>query len=323
MERFLTGIQSSGTPHLGNVLGAILPAIEASRLTAGQCLYFIADLHSLTSLYDPKLRKAHTLSIAATWLACGLDTERHLLYRQSKVPQVCELSWHLNCCTPYPMLANAHVFKEHKKCLSAVNAGMFTYPVLMAADILLYQAHWVPVGQDQRQHLEITRDIAAAFNQRYGDVFRLPQAVLATSENPIIPGTDGKKMSKSEGNTLDIFLPEAQLKKQIMRIRTDTRPMEAPKDPESCLIFNLYARLADTKQLNVLRQRYLAGGYGYGAAKQALFELILAYFADYRAKYFYYIQQPEEIERHLLVSEQKARSIAAETLEKVRLLAGT
>lgn len=317
MARILTGIQSSGKPHLGNLLGAILPAIALSKDQKNESFFFIADLHSLTTIKEAELRKNNTLSVAAAWIACGFDTEKNLFYRQSKVPQVCELAWYLNCYTPFPMLANAHSFKDKSDKLSDVNAGLFTYPVLMAADILLYDANIVPVGKDQKQHLEMTRDIASSFNTRYGETFVLPEARIDESMMTI-PGTDGQKMSKSYGNTIDIFQDEKPLRKNIMAIVTDSTPLEQPKNPDTCNVFSIYKLLGDENQITELRNKYLAGNFGYGHAKQALFELILDAFEEPRKKYKYLMENPEELETKLQQGEAKASLIATETLARVK-----
>lgn len=317
MARILTGIQSSGRPHLGNLLGAILPAIELSRDPANESLFFIADLHSLTTIKDPRIREANTNATAAAWIACGFDTEQHLLYRQSRVPQVCELTWYLNCLTPYPMLANAHSFKEKADKLADVNAGLFTYPVLMAADIILYDTDIVPVGKDQKQHLEMARDIAGAFNRQFGETFVLPQERI--DENVmVIPGTDGQKMSKSYGNTLDIFLADKPLRKSIMSIITDSLPLESPKDPDSCNVFALYRLLAPADQVAKMRSNYLGGNYGYGQAKQELFELIINRFAKERELFNQLMENPAEINARLETGERKASAIAQQVLDRVR-----
>ena len=239
MARILTGIQSSGRPHLGNILGAIQPAINLSKDPGNESLFFIADMHSLTTVKDGETRKNNTYAIAAAWLACGFDTEKNLFYRQSRVPEVCELTWYLNCFTPYPMLTNAHSFKDKSDRLADVNAGIFVYPVLMAADIILYDANYVPVGKDQKQHLEMTRDIASSFNHQFGETFVIPEPII-NEDVMIIPGTDGQKMSKSYDNIIDIFQPDKQLKKQIMSIVTDSTPLEEPKNPDTCTVFALY-----------------------------------------------------------------------------------
>ncbi|HTE34589.1 MAG TPA: tryptophan--tRNA ligase, partial [Chryseolinea sp.] len=236
MARILTGIQSSGKPHLGNLLGAIIPAIQLSRTPGNESFFFIADLHSLTSIKDAKTRVENVQSVAAAWLAFGFDIEKNFLYRQSRIPEVCELTWYLSCITPFPMLANAHSFKDKAERLSDVNAGLFTYPVLMTADILLYDANFVPVGKDQRQHLEMARDIATTFNGLYGETFVVPEPKIEDAVMTI-PGTDGQKMSKSYGNIIDIFLSDKALWQQIKSIKTDSTPIELPKDPTQDNVF--------------------------------------------------------------------------------------
>ena len=317
MSRILTGIQSTGRPHLGNLLGAILPAIELSKNPANDSLYFIADLHSLTQVRDPELLRANTYAVAAAWLACGFDTEKNLFYRQSDVPQVTELTWYLNCFTPYPMLANAHSFKDKMDRLSEVNAGVFIYPVLMAADILLYDAEIVPVGKDQIQHLEIARDIAHAFNARYGDTLVPPQARV-DAELMTIPGLDGQKMSKSYGNILDVFAPEKELLKAVKSIVSDSTPLEAPKNPAADTTFRLFALLATPAETIDLRQRYEAGGYGYGHAKQALYELILRRFGPERERFNFYLENLPELDAQLAIGARRARDYGAGVLAKVR-----
>lgn len=317
MARILTGIQSSGKPHLGNLLGAILPAIQLSRQANNESLFFIADLHSLTTIKDAEVRKENTKAVAAAWLACGFDTEKNLFYRQSRVTEVTELNWLLNCFTPFPMLANAHSFKDKSDRLADVNAGLFVYPVLMAADILLYDANFVPVGKDQVQHLEITRDIASIFNNRYGETFVVPEAKV-DERIMTIPGTDGQKMSKSYGNTIDIFLPEKELKKQVMSIITDSTPLEEPKDPDTDTVYKLYSLLASEKATEELRQKYLGGNYGYGHAKKELLDLILTHFAKERETFNYYMANENELEAKLQEGEARARKIAQKVLGKVR-----
>lgn len=317
MSRILTGIQSTGRPHLGNLLGAILPAIELSKNSANESLYFIADLHSLTTVRDPALLRQNTYAVAAAWLACGFDTEKNLFYRQSDVPQVTELTWYLSCFTPYPMLANAHSFKDKSDKLSDVNAGLFTYPVLMAADILLYDAEVVPVGKDQIQHLEIARDIAAAFNNRYGETLLLPRPQV-DAELMTIPGIDGLKMSKSYGNTIDVFAPEKELLKTIRSIVSDSTPLEAPKDPATDITFKLYALLASAEQTAEMRANYLAGGYGYGHAKTALYELIMQRFGEERRLFNYYLANLPELDARLAEGARKAQAYGAGVLAKVR-----
>lgn len=321
MARVLTGIQSTGVPHLGNILGAIVPAIKLSQNPANESLLFIADLHSLTTVRDAKTLRHNTYATAATWLAFGFDTTKNLFYRQSDVTEVCELMWYLNCFTPYPMLANAHSFKDKSNRLSDVNSGLFTYPVLMAADILLYDAEIVPVGKDQQQHLEMTRDIAGSFNHAYGDTLVLPEAQI-DKRVMTIPGTDGQKMSKSYNNFIDIFLPEKKLRKQIMGIVTDSTPLEDPKDWSTCNVFKLYQLLGSESQISDLKAQYEGGNFGYGHAKQALFELILEHFSNERERFDYLMENTYEIEAELLKGAEKARVIAQSVLQRVRKKVG-
>jgi len=317
MSRILTGIQSTGRPHLGNLLGAILPAIELSQHSANDSLYFIADLHSLTTVRDPALLRANTYAVAAAWLACGFDTEKNLFYRQSDVPQVTELTWYLSCFTPYPMLANAHSFKDKSDRLSDVNAGLFTYPVLMAADILLYDADLVPVGKDQVQHLEIARDIAQTFNSRYGETLVLPRPKV-DEQVMLVPGLDGQKMSKSYGNIIDIFVPEKELLKTVRSIISDSTPLEAPKNPDTDVTFKLYSLLASPDETAEMRHRYEAGGYGYGHAKNALYELIIQRFGEERRLFNYYMDNLPELDARLADGARKAQAYGAGVLAKVR-----
>ena len=321
MSRILTGIQSTGRPHLGNLLGAILPAIELSKNPANDSLYFIADLHSLTTVRDPELLRQNTYAVAAAWLACGFDTEKNLFYRQSDVPQVTELAWYLSCFTPFPMLANAHSFKDKSDKLSDVNAGLFTYPVLMAADILLYDAEIVPVGKDQIQHLEIARDIATTFNSRYGDTLTLPEARV-DAQLMTIPGTDGAKMSKSYGNTIDVFAPEKELLKTIKTIISDSTPLEAPKNPDTDTTFKLYSLLASPTEIAALRANYEAGGYGYGHAKKELYELILRRFAPERERFNFYLNNLPELDAKLAEGARRAQEYGTGVLAKVRQKVG-
>ena len=317
MARVLTGIQSTGVPHLGNILGAIVPAIKLSQNPANESLLFIADLHSLTTVRDAETLRHNTYATAATWIAFGFDTSANLFYRQSDVTEVCELTWYLNCFTPFPMLANAHSFKDKSNRLSDVNSGLFTYPVLMAADILLYDAEIVPVGKDQQQHLEMTRDIAGSFNHSYGDTLVLPEAQI-DKRVMTIPGTDGQKMSKSYNNFIDIFLPEKKLRKQIMGIVTDSTPLEEPKDWSTCHVFKLYELLGSESQISDLKAQYEGGNFGYGHAKQALFELILEHFSNERERFDYLMENTDEIEAELLKGAEKARVIAQSVLQRVR-----
>lgn len=318
MARILTGIQATGgVPHLGNILGAIQPAIELSNDPSNESLLFIADLHSLTTIKDPNTLRENTYGAAAAWLALGLDTEKTIFYRQSDIPEVTELTWYLNCITPYPMLANAHSFKDKSDRLSDVNAGLFDYPVLMACDILMYDANIVPVGKDQKQHLEITRDLASSFNHTYGETFVLPE-VSIDEKVMIVPGVDGQKMSKSYNNFINIFLPEKQLKKQVMKIVTDNKELEEPKDPESSIPFQLYQLIAPADKVEEMRANYLAGGYGYGHAKKELLEMILEVYKEPREKFNHYMENKDLLEAELLKGANKAREIGQGVLNRVR-----
>ena len=317
MARILTGVQSTGTPHLGNLLGAVLPAIKMAKETTDDSFLFIADMHSLTQIKKGEILRDNTLSTAATWLACGLDIEKTHFYKQSDINEVTELTWYLNCFFPYQRLTLAHSFKDKSEDLSDVNTGLFTYPMLMAADILLYDAEIVPVGKDQLQHIEITRDVASRFNHQMGETFIIPEAKIE-ADTQYVPGTDGQKMSKSKRNTIDIFLPEKNLRKQIMSIQTDSIPIEDPKDPESCNVFSLYSILASKSETEILKEKYLQGGLGYGQAKQELFDLILTRFSDERNKYNYFIQNPKVVNLALSKGAEKARKVAKEVLLRVR-----
>ncbi len=321
MSRILTGIQSTNVPHLGNLLGAILPAIQLSKKPGNDSLFFIADLHTLTTVKDPVKIRESTYAVAATWLAMGFDTEKNIFYRQSDVTEVCELTWYLNCFTPYPMLANATSFKDKSGRVSDVNAGLFTYPVLMAADIILYDANYVPVGKDQLQHLEMTRDIARSFNSICGETFVVPEPLI-DERVMIVPGTDGQKMSKSYNNFINIFLPEKELKKVILGIVTDATPLEAPKNPDTCNVFALYKLLASEEQIAEMKTNYLKGGYGYGHAKNALHELILQRFKNERESYIGYMNDKAQLDAKLKVGADKAKTIAQAVLKRVRTKLG-
>ncbi|MAY84669.1 MAG: tryptophan--tRNA ligase [Flavobacteriales bacterium] len=320
MARILTGIQSSGMHgevHLGNILGAIIPGVELSHDPKNEALFFIADLHSLTTVKDAAIRKQNVYAVAAAWLAFGFNTDKNTFYRQSDVTEVCELTWYLDCFAPYPMLANAHSFKDKSDNLSDVNAGLFNYPVLMACDILLYDANFVPVGKDQKQHLEITRDIASSFNHQYGETFVLPEPHI-DERVMVVPGTDGRKMSKTYNNYINIFLQDKQLRKVIMGIETDSTPLEEPKNPDSCNVFALYSLLGSEDQIAEMRANYEGGNYGYGHAKQALFELILDKFKVQREKYWELMENKELIDEKLAMGAEKARKIARPVLKRVR-----
>ena len=322
MPRILTGVQSTGTPHLGNLLGAIIPAIEMANAPGNESYLFIADMHSLTLIKDGEQLRKNTYSTAATWLAFGLDIEKTVFYRQSDIPQVTELWWYLSCFFPYQRLTLAHSFKDKAGRLEDVNAGLFSYPMLMAADILLYDADIIPVGKDQAQHIEMTRDVASRFHATTGkEVFVLPEA-SHNKDTMYVPGTDGGKMSKSKGNIIDIFQTDKKLRKQIMGIQTDSTPMEEPIDTESCNVFNIYKILATPEQLTVLSDNYKRDDFGYGHAKQALFELIRDTYSEQRERYEHYMANPKEVEEALAIGAEKARKVANETLTRVREVSG-
>lgn len=321
MARILTGIQSTGIPHLGNILGAIKPAIEMAEDPANDSFLFIADLHSLTQIKDGTLLRSNTYATAAAWLACGLDTDKTVFYRQSDVPQTTELTWYLSCFFPYSRLTLAHSFKDKADRLGDVNGGLFTYPMLMAADILLYDVNYVPVGKDQEQHIEFTRDVAAKFNHQMGETFVMPEASFH-EETKLVPGTDGQKMSKSRGNIINIFLPEKKLKKQINSIVTDSKELDELKDPDSCNAFRIYALLADKDQIKKMRDNYVNGGWGYGHTKKAIFELILEKFSKERERFDYYMDHKNELDAVLSKGAEKASLVANKVLERVRKHAG-
>lgn len=317
MSRILTGVQSTGTPHLGNLLGAIIPAIKMANEPENESFLFIADMHSLTQIKNGETLRHNTYSTAATWLACGLDINKTVFYRQSDIPQTTELTWYLSCFFPYQRLTLAHSFKDKADRLEDVNAGLFTYPMLMAADILLYDAEIVPVGKDQSQHLEMTRDVASRFHAQMGETFVIPELKLH-EETMYIPGTDGAKMSKSKGNTIIIFQSDKALKKQIMSIETDSTPLEDPKDPDTCNVYGIYKLLASKDEVAQMRKNYEAGGYGYGHAKKALYELVLTRFEKERALYNHYMENLDELDAALSVGAEKARGIANDVLDRVR-----
>ncbi len=317
MARILTGVQSTGTPHLGNLLGAIIPAIKMSEHSDNESFLFIADMHSLTQIKDAETLRNNTYSTAATWLAFGLDINNTVFYRQSDVPQVTELSWCLSCYFPYQRLTLAHSFKDKADRLEDVNAGLFFYPMLMAADILLYDANIIPVGKDQLQHIEMTRDVASRFHAKVGETFVMPEAEIQ-KHTMLVPGIDGDKMSKSKGNDIDIFIDDKKLRKRIMSITTDSTPLEDPKDWKTCNCFAIYSLLADKEQVENMKANYEKGGYGYGHAKQALFELIIEKFAAERERYNYYMNNLDEIDKALSVGADKAKRVANEVLKRVR-----
>ncbi|MDG1315334.1 MAG: tryptophan--tRNA ligase [Flavobacteriaceae bacterium] len=317
MARILTGVQSTGTPHLGNILGAIIPAIEMSNDPENESYLFIADMHSLTQIKDSNKLSQNTYATAATWLAFGLNIENTVFYKQSSIPQVTELSWYLSCFFPFSRLELAHSFKDKSDRLEDVNGGLFTYPMLMAADILLYDANIIPVGKDQLQHIEMTRDVASRVHAKVGDVFVIPEGKIQ-KENMLISGTDGQKMSKSKGNVIDIFQSDKALRKQIMSIQTDSTALEAPKKWSTCNSFAIFKLLASDSEIKQMKKNYEAGGYGYGHAKQALFELICNKFSEQRKRYAYYMDNLEEIDQALEFGAKRAAITANTVLKRVR-----
>ena len=317
LKRILTGIQSTGVPHLGNILGAILPAINFSKKKEIESYLFIADFHSLTQIKDSKTLKENTLFTAAAWLAFGLDPKKTVFYRQSDVPQVTELTWYLSCFYPYNRLTLAHSFKDKKDRLEDVNSGLFNYPILMAADILLYDAEIVPVGKDQLQHIEITRNIASRFHNLFGETFVIPKEHLQ-HKTKLINGTDGEKMSKSKNNIINIFADEKILKKQVQSIKTSSTPIEAPKDWKNCNLFNIYKLIASENQVEKMKNNYKKGGYGFGHAKKELIELIINNYSEQRKKFNYYISNPNEVEKILKDGSTKAQITADKVLKRVR-----
>jgi len=317
MARILTGVQSTGTPHLGNILGAIIPAIKMSNDPENESYLFIADMHSLTQIKDADKLSQNTYATAATWLAFGLNIENTVFYKQSSVSQVTELSWYLSCFFPFSRLELAHSFKDKSDRLEDVNGGLFTYPMLMAADILLYDANIIPVGKDQLQHIEITRDVASRVHAKVGEIFVIPEGKVQ-KENMLVSGTDGQKMSKSKGNVIDIFQTDKALRKQIMSIQTDSTALEAPKKWSTCNSFAIYKLLASDSEIAQMKQNYEAGGYGYGHAKQALFELICNKFSEQRKRYAYYMNNLEEIDQALEFGAKKAALTANAVLKRVR-----
>ncbi|MFK5959490.1 MAG: tryptophan--tRNA ligase [Lutibacter sp.] len=321
MSRILTGVQSTGTPHLGNLLGAIIPAIKMANDPKNESFLFIADMHSLTQIKNGKELRENTYSTAATWLAFGLDVNKSVFYRQSDIPEVTELSWYLSCFFPYQRLTLAHSFKDKADRLEDVNAGLFTYPMLMAADILLYDAKIVPVGKDQLQHLEMSRDVANRFNHQMGETLVAPEAKIQKG-TMWVPGTDGRKMSKSSGNIINLFLPDKQLRKQIMKIKTDSTPLEDPKNPETCNLFALYKLVASPEQISEMKANYEGGNYGYGHAKQAFYELLVDKFSEERERYNYFMENLGEIDKALAIGAKKAKVVATDVLQRVRTKLG-
>ena len=321
MARILTGIQSTGVPHLGNILGAIIPAIKRSKKKGNESFLFIADFHSLTQIKNAESLKKNTLYTASAWLSFGLDTKKSVFYKQSDIPQVTELSWYLSCFYPYQRLTLSHSFKDKSDNLKDVNSGLFNYPVLMAADILLYDANLVPVGKDQLQHLEITRDIASRFNNQFGETFVTPKAELEQNSNFVV-GTDGNKMSKSKNNLIDIFQEDNLLEKQIMKIKTESIPVDEAKNPKSCNVFKIFSLIAEKKDVDIMRKRYLSGNIGFGEAKKVLLNEIKTKFKIERDKFNFLINNPDIVEQELENGSKKAKLFANEVLKRVRLKLG-
>ncbi len=317
MARILTGVQSTGTPHLGNLLGAIIPAIEMASDPKNESFLFIANMHTLTQIKDGTIIKQNTYSTAATWLAFGLDINKTVFYRQSDVPEVTELSWYLSCFFPYQRLTLAHSFKDKADRLEDVNAGLFTYPMLMAADILLYDAEIVPVGKDQLQHIEMTRNVADRINHQVGNIL-VPPATKVQEHTMLVPGIDGEKMSKSRDNVINLFMDDKKLRKQVMKIQTDSTPLEEPKNPDTCNLFALYKLVANDTQIAEMHANYLGGNYGYGHAKQAFFELLITKYTKERELYHHYMNNLNEIDDALAVGAKKAKKVAQEVLGRVR-----
>ena len=320
-RRVLTGVQSSGTLHIGNYFGAMRPCIEAQKDENSDRFYFIANFHALTQLPEPALLRQRIWDVAVDFIACGIDPEKTVFFRQSDVPQVQELAWMLSCLTPMGLLERCHSYKDKLAHGQEANHGLFAYPVLMAADILLYDSTHVPVGKDQKQHLEVTRDIAIRFNNRYGEIFVVPEPIIS-EDVAVIPGIDGQKMSKSYGNAIEIFGEGKAIRSRFMKIVTDSTPMEAPKNPDTCNIFKLFKLMATPEEQEELRARYLAGGMGYGHAKQALYEKYIEYFAPMRERRKHLLENPKEVEDILQYGAERARKVAQATLTRARIAVG-
>ncbi len=320
-KRILSGIQSSGTLHLGNYFGMMRPSIQMQEDENNECFYFIANFHALTQLPEPELLRERTFNVALDFLACGINPEKTVFFRQSDVNEVQELSWILSCLTPMGLLERCHSYKDKLAHGQEANHGLFAYPVLMAADILLYDSNAVPVGKDQKQHLEVTRDIAIRFNNRYGETLVVPEPMI-TEEVAVIPGLDGQKMSKSYNNAIEIFGEGKPVRKKFMSIVTDSTPMEAPKNPDTCNVFKLFKLMATPEEQEELRQRYLAGGMGYGHAKQALYEKYEEYFREARERRKELAANPQKVEDILQDGASRARKVARATLDRVRAAVG-
>lgn len=318
--RVLSGIQPSGFIHLGNFFGALRQFVELQS-EGHTCFFFLADFHAMTTTKDPEVMRTNTIDATINHLAVGLDPNRVNIFRQSDVPEVTELTWYLSTCTPMGLLERCHAYKDKLAAGQSPDHGLFAYPVLMAADILIYEADLVPVGADQKQHLEVTRDIAGYFNRTYGDLLRLPEARIL-GEGCDVPGVDGRKMSKSYGNYIEPFAPEKRLREQVLGIVTDSTPLEEPKDPDRCNVFSLYRLLAGADQAEEMRRRYLAGGYGYGHAKKALLELILDYFGDARRRREELVGNPDYVQEILRQGAENARDQASRLLARLREAVG-
>ena len=328
-ETILTGITTTGTPHIGNYVGAIRPAIEASRQATARCFYFLADYHALVKCHDPNVLRQSSLEVAATWLALGLDTERSIFYRQTDIPEILELTWIMTCMTAKGLMNRAHAYKaavQENETAKAndpdkgINMGLFCYPILMAADILMFKAHKVPVGKDQIQHLEMARDIAMRFNHTYGETFVLPEAITSES-TAVLQGLDGRKMSKSYNNTIPLFLPAKKLRKLIMKIKTNSQGPDEPKDPESCTLFQIYRAFAKPEEIETMRRRY-AQGIAWGEMKQFLFEYLEDLLAAPRARYDELIGNPDHVEKTLQAGARRAREYSRPFLAEIRQAIG-
>lgn len=317
--RILSGIQPSGKLHIGNYFGAMRQHIELQA--ENECFYFIADFHALTSSPDPAKLKANSLDVTADYIALGLDTDKTVFWRQSDVPEVTELTWILSCITPMGLLQRCTSYKDKVAQGLSPNHGLFAYPVLQAADILIYDSELVPVGADQKQHIEVTRDIAVRFNNKFGEILVLPKEHIIESV-AVVPGIDGRKMSKSYDNTIEIFEPEKQLTKKVMKIVTDSTPVEEPKDPDKCNVFALLKLVAEPEELAEWDQKYRAGGTGYGAAKKRLAELLIEYFKPYRQKRAELADNLDYVEQVLKAGAERAGAVARQTLSRVRRAVG-
>lgn len=314
-HRALSGIKPTLDPHIGNYLGMMKPALKLQD--NNETFYFIADYHALTTIRDPKEMKKHSYDLTAAFVALGMDVERHAFFKQSDIPEVTELTWFLSCVTAKGLLERAHAYKDATTKQKEVNHGLFSYPVLMAADILIYDSHYVPVGKDQKQHLEMTRDIALRFNHLFGETFVIPEALIS-EDVATIPGLDGRKMSKSYGNTIPLFCTEKKLRKLVMKIQTDSKTVEDPKDPDTCGVFAMFSLFANEEQKSELAARYRAGNMGYGEAKQACFEVMNAELKEPREKYFALRDDLNALDGILENGRDKARPIAQQVVNRVR-----